>query len=157
MINVRSGDGDQPIAAYSPIMRVGLVACVKAKRAVRSPAGELYNSSLFRKASAYCAATYDRWAILSAKYGLIWPDTLIDPYDLTLKTYTANQRRVWAQGVVAQLQAWEAATGVQPVYYFHAGKNYREYLLPAFAGRAVEPLAHLGIGQMLAWYKERGY
>ncbi|MDQ2807708.1 MAG: hypothetical protein M3Z04_12500 [Chloroflexota bacterium] len=146
-----------PIETGSPIMRVGLVACVKAKQDHAAPAGELYRSPLFRKASAYCAATYDRWAILSAKHGLIWPDTQIAPYDETLKDKPIAERREWARKVLEQLAAWEADTGMKPVYYFHAGRYYSEYLVAGLANRAEVPLQGLGIGKLLAWYTERGF
>src|SRR4051794_28046524 len=116
-------------------MRVGLVGCVKFKQQYPAPAGELYISSLFHKASAYCAATYDRWAILSAEYGLVWPQTMLTPYDLTLNTMPVAERKAWALRVLEQLRAWETQSGVQPVYYFHAGQRYREHLLPALGGR----------------------
>ncbi|HZC05096.1 MAG TPA: hypothetical protein VE338_05590, partial [Ktedonobacterales bacterium] len=80
-------------------MRIGLVACGKAKLDHTAPANELYTSPLFRKASAYAAANYDCWYIFSAKHQLLDPHHVIAPYDVTLKEMDATRRRAWAMGV----------------------------------------------------------
>jgi hypothetical protein len=67
-------------------LTVGLVGCGKTKLPHPAPAGELYTGQLFRAAFAYARKTYDRTYILSAKYGLVHPATVIAPYDLTLTT-----------------------------------------------------------------------
>jgi hypothetical protein len=65
-------------------LTVGLVGCAARKLQGPAPARELYVSQLFRKASAYAEATCDRWYILSAKHGLVHPDTVLEPYDVRL-------------------------------------------------------------------------
>jgi hypothetical protein len=64
--------------------KIALVACVSKKASAPMPARDMYTSDWFRKASAYAARVTDDWYILSAKYGLIAPDTVIEPYDETL-------------------------------------------------------------------------
>jgi hypothetical protein len=131
---------------------IGLVACGKGKLDHPAPARLLYNGALFRKASAYCADHYDRWAILSAKHGLILPETAIEPYDRSLRHLSAATRREWAARVLVQF----AALGIEhPRVVLHAGDRYAEHLEgPLDAER---PLRGLGIGQQLAWYVARGY
>jgi methionyl-tRNA formyltransferase len=64
---------------------LGLVSCAKSKRSYPCTAKEMYQpSDLFRKAYGYAVKRYDLVAILSAKYGLLLPDEVIEPYDLTL-------------------------------------------------------------------------
>ena len=70
-------------------MRIGIVACSKTKLATPAPAKDLYTSPLFKAARAYCERTYDRWFILSALHGLVEPETVIEPYDVTLARMTA--------------------------------------------------------------------
>lgn len=72
--------------------KISLVACLKTKLEKPAPARDLYQSPLFQKASAYCERTYDRWFILSAKYGLLDPKFVIEPYDLSLKSMTREER-----------------------------------------------------------------
>jgi hypothetical protein len=95
-------------------MNVGLVACCKQKFTGSAPARQLYTSSLFRKASAYCEARYDAWFILSAKYGLVVPDQTIESYDCTLLGQSRSDRVAWGLRVVAQIKdrgrmAWTLA------------------------------------------------
>ncbi|MBT2549736.1 hypothetical protein J7I85_15680 [Arthrobacter sp. ISL-65] len=59
--------------------RVGLVACASQKLQRPAPARDIYVSQLFRKASAYAEKTWDRWYVLSAKHGLVRPDTVLEP------------------------------------------------------------------------------
>jgi hypothetical protein len=65
-------------------VRIGLVGCVKAKRASPAPAAALSTSPLFAGRRHYAEATCDRWFILSARHGLLGPDQVIEPYDESL-------------------------------------------------------------------------
>ncbi len=75
---------------------IALVSCVKKKRAARCPAQDLYDSDLFRKMRCYAKQHSDRWFILSAKYGLLSPETEIEPYEQTLNNMRIRDRREWA-------------------------------------------------------------
>jgi hypothetical protein len=137
------------------MVTIGLVACSKRKLDHPAPARELYTSPLFRAASAYCERTYDRWLILSALYGLVEPDQVIEPYDVTLRGMTARERWVWIRevgdGPLADVVNRAGYEGLGAVY-LHAGLLYRA----AFQrDKIMVPLAGLGIGQQLAWYKAR--
>ena len=57
--------------------KIALVACVSRKTPGPLPAQDLYVSDWFRKASAYARRVADEWYILSAKHGLVSPDTVI--------------------------------------------------------------------------------
>jgi hypothetical protein len=134
---------------------IALVACVGKKTALPMPAQDLYISPWFRKASAYASRVADRWYILSAKYGLVDPRTVIAPYDETLNRMPAAERRAWARRVLADLRQ-VLAPGDRVV--FLAGQRYREGLVGAVRamGCTVEiPMEGLKIGEQLAWLKQR--
>lgn len=135
---------------------VALVACVGKKKDAAAPAGELYESNWFKKARAYAEAEADDWFILSAKHGLIAPDAMIAPYDVTLNTMSAEARRDWSARVFDQICA---RVPRQSRLMFLAGRRYREGLIEnglAHYGYAVEvPMQGLGIGQQLAWLRRR--
>lgn len=133
-------------------MRIGLVGCGKGKRAEPAAARRLYTGALFRKASAYCVENYDAWYILSAKHGLLEPDTALAPYDLSLRMLTADERRAWGERVLGQI---EERAFRDAAFFIHAGQRYAEHLETAL--RAERPLRGLGIGRRLAWYTGRGY
>lgn len=133
-----------------PRRRIGLIACTKSKLNRPAPARELYSASdLFSKAAAYCDAYLDGWFVLSAKYGLVEPERLLEPYDVTLKRMPSSERRRWGTQVAQQLrQLGEVALEA------HAGAAYVRPLLEA--GVVLEePLRGLAIGPRLSWYKER--
>jgi len=131
-----------------------LVGCVKSKRDHAAPAKDLYVSDLFRKGRRYAEATAERWYILSAQYGLVAPDEVIEPYELHLAATSTAYRREWGIAVVRQLLAAAGALEGR-VVEVHAGAAYADAIRPQLleAGvRVVEPLAGLTLGQRLAWY-----
>lgn len=115
------------------------------------PAAELYISPWFRKVRALVESTGDPWFILSAQYGLIAPDKVIPPYDRTLNTMKAAERRHWAVQVQDQMDVELPETDEILVF---AGVRYREYLLPFLESRfskVTVPMAGLAIGWQLNW------
>ena len=128
-----------------------LVSCVSVKRSAAAPARDLYVSHWFRKARACIEALGCPWYILSAKHGLLDPNSMIDPYDETLKAMPVDRRRIWARGVIADLAPRLA--GVDIVTLF-AGMAYREFLEPELRGRGLQihvPMQGMRIGQQLSW------
>lgn len=164
---VRAGSPDRPVrrSAPGPIASpatarssggpdIVLVGCVKSKQDHPAPAKDLYVSDLFRKARQYAEVSAERWYILSAKYGLVAPDEVIEPYELHLARVSASYRRQWGIAVANQLLA---ASGVLEgrVVEVHAGAAYTDAIRPHLlegGARVVEPLAGLTLGQRLAWY-----
>jgi hypothetical protein len=97
---------------------------------------------------------FDRWFILSAKYGLVEPDKTIAPYEKTLNEMPQNERLLWAKTVFDALQH---KLNPGDVVSFVAGSNYREFLAPMLSQKGVHvevPLEGLGIGKQLAWFKK---
>jgi hypothetical protein len=136
--------------------RVGLVGCVKKKRDVPMRASELYVSSLFTGRRKYVARTCDRWFVLSAKHGVLEPEEIVAPYDVSLTTMSAAARRGWSAQVLDDLQRRLGGLGSH-TFEIHAGAAYRDFgLLDGLlrTGARVEvPAAGLSQGQQLAFYK----
>jgi cytoplasmic iron level regulating protein YaaA (DUF328/UPF0246 family) len=135
---------------------VYLVACVSKKKSQPTVAELMYQSVLFLKASEYARRHGDRWYILSAKYGLLAPDTRIEPYDKTLaKGMPVNERKQWARNVLSNLMK---VTVPDETLVFLAGQKYREYLIPHLTERGYNieiPMEGLAIGEQLAWLKQQ--
>jgi|SRR5581483_6795332 len=134
------------------MLTVGLIACTKKKLAASGevPARTLYSASaLFRAALAYCERAYDQVFVLSARYGLVELDQPLRTYDESLATAPALVRRVWAVRVYDEIKRRDL---LDAHFSFHAGVNYREPLIRSLMHTDV-PLAGLGIGQQLSWYK----
>jgi hypothetical protein len=73
-------------------MTYGIVACCATKRTSPCEAKDLYLSPLFRMSRQWIERQGVPWFILSAKYGLLEPSRIVEPYDLTLSHLTATQR-----------------------------------------------------------------
>lgn len=132
---------------------VAFVSCVKTKADRPLPAKDLYISPWFRMAREYARRNADRWFILSAGAGLLHPDRVTDPYDLTLNGLGVKLRKEWTAMVQAQLER-ERIVGTKAIVL--AGTNYREFLMPTlrmlFSDVDV-PMEGLMMGQQLSWMK----
>lgn len=137
----------------SPVVTVGLVGCASQKLQRQAPARELYVSQLFKKASAYAEATCDRWYILSAKHGLVAPDTVLEPYDMKLGTISGPPIGHWAKVVRNQLK--DEIAGIENLRLVAlCGGQYRTALVGG-KWEYETPMEGLGIGQQLAWLTAR--
>jgi endonuclease III len=148
---------ETPARALDPPFadRVFLVSCVSSKRDAPAPARELYTSDWFRKARVCVEATGSPWFILSAEYGLVHPDAVIEPYERTLNRMAVTDRRAWARRVREQMDRMLPACEEIVVL---AGERYRELLLEDLRGRAPRvsvPMAGMRIGEQLRWLGEQ--
>jgi len=135
--------------AKSPVLY--LVSCVKTKRRTRACARDLYVSPWFAKAREYVESSGCPWFILSAEYGLLHPDTEVEPYERTLNRMRVQERRAWARRVLDSL-----APHVQGVHRIVvlAGARYREFLMPTLKSLCEDvrvPMAGLRSGEQLQW------
>lgn len=134
---------------------VFLVSCVSGKRRHRCAARDLYISDWFIKARRFVESTGRPWFILSAEHGLVHPDTPLDPYETTLNTMPAAQRRNWANRVDEKLR--RTLPDMRHATLL-AGQRYREHLGPLLTARGIAtavPMVGLRIGEQLAWLGER--
>lgn len=83
--------------------RIYLVSCVSRKTPYPAPAQDLYTSTWFQKARAYVLRSDSPWFILSAEHGLVHPDDVLIPYEMTLNNMSAAERRAWAEMVQNQM------------------------------------------------------
>lgn len=105
-------------------MRVGLIACCKKKLDHAAPAIELYQSPLFKGSARWMnrSGRVPEWGILSAKYGLVMPDQVIEPYDLCLADLPRLQKERWADMVHEQLvEKWSE----QAIWLVLMGGEYK--------------------------------
>lgn len=134
--------------------RVALISCVKKKYGSAAPARDLYTSQLFRGVRRYAETHADTWFILSAKYGVLRPDEVVEPYEGTLNTMPKRDRLAWGQKVQQQLlDLLPAAAEV----ILLAGQRYREDIEPFLRknGYSVSvPLQGLTIGKQLQLLKQ---
>ncbi|MGH6945748.1 MAG: DUF6884 domain-containing protein, partial [Kiloniellales bacterium] len=112
---------------------------------------DLYASDWFSKARSYVESTSCPWFILSAEYGLVAPNQIINSYEMTLNRMPIRERRRWAERVVGQMS--DRMPDAQTVIFL-AGQRYREFLVNHLRRRGVAvetPMEGLRIGEQLRW------
>lgn len=128
-----------------------LLSCSARKYSSRAAARDMYTSPLFRLQLAYAQNLRpDAIYILSAKYGLLELDMVIEPYDQTLKTMSAHEAQAWASHVLEQLRT--RSDFARDHFIFLAGESYRRHLAPRLAHYEA-PLAGMPIGKQLQYLK----
>lgn len=131
--------------------KIALVSCVSSKLPRAAEAKDLYISPLFTKSRHYAEINADRWYILSAKYGLVAPERIIEPYEKTLNTMPREERKEWSRRVLAQLTN---SITLSDQIIFLAGERYREDLERELISRGYSvstPMRGLSIGKQLQW------
>jgi hypothetical protein len=99
----------------------------------------------------------DEWWILSALHGLVYPDDVLEPYDVTMRDSTFAQRRKWSAAVLSDIDV-----RVQPrcgdTFEMHAGTDYRLFgLEDGLRERGfsiANPTEGLKLGPQLSFYSE---
>lgn len=121
-----------PVA--SKAKRIALISCVSKKQDLvdgeKVPAKDLYISPLFKKAWAYAEKIIqpDAIFILSAEHHILPPETEVGPYNKTLNTMKAAERKEWAKVVKSQMA--DAGLDMEhDTFFILAGKTYYQYLL----------------------------
>lgn len=127
--------------------QIAFISCSKTKKKKSCPAKEMYQGTLFKKTLTYTFPKFKSIFILSAKYGLLDLETIIDPYELTLKTFSKKEKQKWANDIRKQIESKKIQT---PIIVF-AGKDYTEYLMDLF----VCPLKGIPLGCQLKWFNDR--
>jgi len=109
-----------------------LISCSSDKLETKAAASELYCSPLFKKSLEYARkqVSDDQIFILSAKYGLVPLNKVIEPYDVTLKDMPSDERKMWADKVYSELENQFSISNDE--FVFLAGTAYTEYLIPKF-------------------------
>jgi hypothetical protein len=111
-----------------------------------APAAELYTGQAFKLSMKAAKAAGADVLILSALYGVLEPDDIIDPYECYLGGLPAMDRAIWAITTAAQLSPHRDRFAV-----ILAGRHYAA-ACSDFTNKR-EPLKGLGIGRQLSFLK----
>ena len=123
---------------------IALVQCTSKKKNYECTARELYSESpRFKLAYELASRVADRVYILSAKYGLIAEEMIIEPYNETLKDKTQQERKEWANQVLLDLLRIADLKNDQ--FIVLAGELYIDYLVPEIS-HYWQPLKGKSIG-----------
>jgi hypothetical protein len=133
-----------------------VLGSVKSRRSGRHLAADLFASPLWLGRRCYAERSGLPWFILSARYGLVRPDDVVDSYDVSMDERDATTRRVMGETAVAKLD--EAVGGLAgkrvEVHGSRAHVAALQRAIEARGGEVVVPLAGLPTGRQLRWYGE---
>jgi hypothetical protein len=151
----RQKAGARDARAQAQPRTIVLIGCAKKKQKTAAPAGELYTSTLFKKARAYAQRHGDDWRILSALHGLLDPSETVEPYNVTLNSYSKRERQQWAEGRVLPSLTTLAPAGSRIIIV--AGRAYYEHLERELSARGYQveiPTRGLNLFEMLRYLTE---
>lgn len=126
-----------------------LLSCVSRKKVGRRPACDLYTGPLFQNSWEYAKLLNpDFIHIMSAKYGLINYNELIETYDVTLNDMSKEDINIWSNKVLEDLKLKYDISDTK--FIILAGKNYYDGFIDNL--KQVElPLGSLPIGKRVQW------
>jgi len=134
-------------------MQIALISCVKSKKQIPCKTKDMYTSTLFHFAYKYAQhRKVDKIFILSAKYGLLDENQLIEPYEMTLNTMKNSAILAWSNNVIKQLEKLTNLSDDN--FIILAGDRYRKYLLPYMNNYEI-PMEGLSFGRQLSWLKNQ--
>ena len=132
--------------------KIVLISCVSKKQKTPARAEELYISPFFKYNLSYAKMLKPkRIFILSAKYGLLKLNEVIEPYNMTLKKMKDKEIKDWSEKVIKELK--KETSIEEDEFVITAGEKYRKHLLPLIKNYTL-PLKGLGIGKQLKFLKE---
>ena len=109
-------------------MKIAIINCVNKKYNKAMAAKDLYHGIAWDAKVAFVESKYDKWYILSAKYGLISPNDIIEPYNISFKkdkrflnhhdTTELVNIKEWSKQVVEQVNNLDGCI------HFHLGDDY---------------------------------
>ena len=130
-------------------MRICLVGCGTNKNDEPTEAQYMYVSWQWNyKYKAAETLNPDKIYILSAKYGLLKPTDIIEPYNHKL---TNKESKEWSDKVINQLKDENIDFENDEVYFF-CGELYRKNLINHFKNY-IEVGAHKTVGKLMHIYK----
>jgi len=111
---------------------VTLITCTNTKRDTPAPARDLYDESrYFRAMREWAESRGDPWRILSAKHGLVHPDTVLKPYN----------ERGFSEEQARETAAELSVAGFDTVHVT-GGRDYTDELVPELESRGIDAVNH---------------
>lgn len=141
-VYVKNGNGAQSLQSNKQIV---VISCGKTKNQVPlCESKEAYTGKSFRMKRKFAETSKLPWFILSAKYGLLRPETIIDPnYDKTIKNKTDIENL--ANIIQDQLPIFSELNNVKEIFFL-GPLAYSTALKQAINGNSYITINHLTEG-----------
>lgn len=118
------------------------------------PARNAYTGTMFKLGVQLSESMKADWIVLSAKYGFIRPDHLIEPYDVTFKKRSSEP--ISGKELYSQVNYEDSSLLEYPEIIGLGGFEYRQAIKDSFCmfkGTLTFPLAGLSMGYYLQHLK----
>lgn len=132
---------------------VAIIPCMNQKSDEPGPAREVWVGHHFQATLMHVEEFYDQVFIISFKYGLITPDTIIEPYDINIHFEPWDVRVKWKRMVIQQVKDFliEQQPGIVGLY---SGKEDADWLSKKINQNAPDvlcttPWRGKGVGQRI--------
>ncbi|MCD4712890.1 MAG: hypothetical protein K8R73_06365, partial [Clostridiales bacterium] len=99
----------------------------------------------------YAKQVADVVYVLSAKYGLLEEDDVIEPYNVTMNNKSTEERRVWSELVIESLAERHSLDSDE--FIIIAGRAYNEFIIPVLKHHTL-PLEGQSMGRWIPKLKE---
>lgn len=133
---------------------VAVISCGRRKNNFRTQAKNLYTGNLFIAARKFCECNYSDWIILSAKYGVLFPEQMVEPYDLFIDDFTEDEKINWSNTVANKImKMFDSNKTID----FYTSKNYQKYVIPILTRggySTTENLNNLRVALKTKWFLE---
>ena len=135
--------------------KIILISCCKHKRKDKGLVKDMYYGKIYDKTYEYAKLLKpDYLYILSAKYGLLKEDDIIEDYDMTLSKQPLDYRKEWSKKIIQSLKD-KGHNLENDEFLILAGTRYHQYLTPHLKNYQT-PLAHIkGIGVQIKTLKKK--
>ena len=131
------------------------IGCGKSKNTKKCKAESMYLGNYFKTCLEYAKflkGPNDSIYILSANYGVLPLDTVIEPYNKTLNTFSESQYNEWLNIVKNQLNLMNISCFEKVM--FLCGKNYYKGLINYFNDYIVPLSSYSGMGYQIKFMKD---
>mgnify|MGYP001227054899 CR=1 FL=1 len=134
---------------------IALIGCSKKKNLFSSRAKNLYSSFLFRKTKGLVEANplIKDWFILSAKYGLLNKEEIIEPYDLSLASFSQQQLKQWSIKIYEKI----VEKKLDNLYFYCGSKYHNKYLIELLEKNNIQynlPFKGLSLGKRVQFLSQ---
>jgi len=123
---------------------IAILNCVNKKNPGRQQAQLMYYGMTWDAKIAFIKQAYDEWYILSAKYGLIHPTTIIEPYNISFKPDKRFLKHGLTQELVDVKTWWlsviNASKSLGNEIHWHVGNDYFKPIEKSVQGKRIKQM-----------------
>lgn len=129
-----------------------LIPCGKSKLPNPAKVRDLYQGSLFKLSVSWAESHGFTWVVISALHGVLLPEQIIAPYNVSFSAKTVNPikpSKQWTERVRLRLLSVQASRIISLL-----PKAYEDAIrLQDIPTKQSSPLKGLGIGRRMRWLK----